>query len=273
MEVLYQSNYFSTVKIIHSDELLAESTLISTDFEAIGQLVTDLKSFKIKKARWDIYRSPDGSMNGSKELPELIGVEAYFSAGGSLRRVAGEDAGGLPRELLAECVKGIIQAETFIFDVRGYPSPGAYDDYWDKIYLNACRYYSNLERVVRRWSDHVGDYKRERNLFNRYMSCRVCRHDDGGLTASGCFSDSFHELGVHADFNGEGIVVACAGNFLRAPDQVCFENREHLCKLIGKKITCIEKKEIGELVGGPKGCNHLVDIIYGLSKAVTVALE
>jgi hypothetical protein len=238
--------------------LLAESTFISTNFEAVGQLVIDLKSFGIKKARWDIYRSPGGSMNGSKELPELIGVEAYFNAGGSLRRVAGEEAGGLPRELLAECVKGIIQAETFVFDARGYPSPGAYEDYWDKIYLNACRYFSNLEHIVSRWFDYVGYYKRERNLFNRYMSCRVCRQD---------------ELGVQADLNGEGIVVACAGNFLRAPDQICFENREHLIKLAGKKIACMEKKEIGELLGGPQGCNHLVDIVSGLGKAVTFALE
>lgn len=272
MKILYQSNSCSTVRIINGDELLAESILINTDFEAVGQLVTDLKSFRIKKARWDVYRSPDSSMNGGKELPELIGVEAYFSAGGFLRRATGDEAGGLPRELLAECVKGIIQAETFIFIDRGYQSAKAYDDYWDEIYLNACRYYSNLERVVRRWSDHVGYYHRERNLFNRFLNCRVYRRDNGYLAASGSFSDSFHELGVHFDLNDEGTVVESAGNFLRAPDQVCFESREHVLKLIGKKIACMEKKEIGELVGGPHGCNHLVDIVHGISKAVIVSL-
>ncbi|MDF9407509.1 DUF2889 domain-containing protein [Pelotomaculum isophthalicicum JI] len=272
MKILYQSNSFSTVKVNHGDELLVNSSLISTDFEAVGQMVTDLKSFRIKKARWDIYRSPDGSMNGGKELPELAGVEAYFSAGGFLRRVVGDEAGGLPRELLAECVKGLIQAETFVFIDRGYPSAKAYEDYWDEIYLNACRYYSNLERIARRWFDYVGYCHRERNLFNRFLCCRVCGLDNGHLTASGSFSDSFHELGVCVDLNDGGTVVDCTGNFLRAPDQVCFENREHVLKLIGKKIARMEKKEIGELVGGPHGCNHLVDIVHGIGKAVAVSL-
>ncbi|MCG9969126.1 DUF2889 domain-containing protein [Pelotomaculum terephthalicicum JT] len=272
MEILYQSSSFSTVKVVHGDELLAESILISTDFEAVGRLVADLKSFRIKDARWDVYRSPGNSMNGGKELPELTGVEAYFSAGGFLRRAAGDEAGGLPRELLAECVKGIIQAETFIFIARGYPSAKAYEDYWDKIYLNVCRYYSNLERIARRWFDYIGDYHRAGNLFNRFLHCRVCRRDDRYLTASGSFSDSFHELGVRVDLNDKGAIIDCAGNFLRAPDQVCLENREHVFKLIGKEIARMEKKEIGELVGGPQGCNHLVDLIHGIGKAVTVSL-
>lgn len=271
-EILYQSNNISTVKMINEHELLATSIFLSTSFEAVGQLVTDLESFRIRKARWDIYRSPDGRLNGGKELPELNGVEAYFSAGKALRRVVGEEAGGLPRELLAECVKGMIQAETYLYDARGYPTREAYDEYWDQAYLNACRYYSNLERVVRRWTEHVGNFNRKGTLFNRVKNCRVSRRSDRIFMASGSFSDSFHELGVYAELDGEGMIRYCTGNFLRAPDQVCYESKEHLLNLVGKKITTLNKKEIGELVGGPQGCDHLFDIVYGLSQAVTAVI-
>lgn len=251
--------------------MLAESTLISTGIEAVGQLVVDVKSFEIKKARWEICRSPGGSLNGGKELPELNGVEAYFSAGAVLRRVVGEAAGGLPRELLAECVKGLIQAETFIYRDRGFPSATAYDEYWDKMYLNACRYYSNLERVTCTWMGYVVNHQREGNLFNRFLGCRVYRQDEGKITASGHFSDSFHELGVLADLDGKGEVARSTGSFQRAPDPVCFECSQHARNLIGKKIAQLTKKEIGTLVGGSQGCNHMVDVVFELSRAVKAA--
>jgi len=272
MEVLYHAHRFSTVKAINDEELLAESTFLSTDFEAVGRLLIDQKSFLIKDARWDIYRSPGGGLNGGKELPGLKGVEAYFNAGGSLRRVAGDEAGGLPRELLADCVKGSIQAETFIFEKRGFTSARAYEEYWDKIYFNACRYFSNLDRLTCRWFDYIGGYEREGTLFNRNMSSIVWRQDGGSLAAYGCFSDSFHELGVHIGLNSEGIVTECAGNFLRAPDRICFENSAHLLKLVGKNIARLNKREIGELVGGSQGCNHLVDMAYDIGYAVTSVL-
>lgn len=268
MEALYHSSSFTTVKTLPGGELLAECFYLGTDIEAVGKLQVDAKSFSIRGARWDIYRSPGGSLNGGRDLPELLGVEAYFNSGGDLRRAAGGEGGGLPRELLAECVRGIIQAETFIFNERGYPTARAYEESWKKMYSDSCRYYSNLDRVTRSWFDHVGGLLRSGCLYNRCKSCSVRRLPEGGLTAAGSFSDSFHELGVHLSLTGEGVATTCTGNFLRAPDRVCFENAGHLDYLVGKKIAALNKKMVAAGLGGPQGCNHLVDIVYDIARAV-----
>jgi len=274
MEVLYQGSFFSTVKRVHGGELLAETFFISTAFEAVGWLRVGLKSFEIKEARWDIYRSPDNSLNGGRNSPELKGVEAYFKVGGDLRRAVGGVGGGLPQELLAECIRGIIQAETFVFAERGYPTARAYEEFWKKTYLNSCRKYSNLDRVIQSWYDHVGDCTRNGCLFTRNKSCSVYRQPDGSLMATGGFSDSFHELSVCLSIAGiGGVITACTGNFLRAPDPVCFENVDHLASLIGKDIANLSKKELAKDTGGPQGCNHLVDIIYDTGKAVAAAKQ
>ncbi|MDD3652892.1 MAG: DUF2889 domain-containing protein [Desulfotomaculaceae bacterium] len=268
MQALYQVNRFITVDTLGEEELLAKSIFSSTDVEAVGQLIADQSSLKIKKAWWDIYRSPDHSWNGGKELPGLVGVEAYLNSGKDLKRAVSEEAGGLPRELLSECVKGIIQAETFIFEKRGFPSPKAYEEHWDKMYLNVCRYYSHLGLGLRGWFEHIGYSERAHNLYNRSKSCTVCRKGDGNLTASGSFIDSFHELFVQINMDGKGIAATASGNYLRAPDPVCYDSRTHIDKLIGKNISLFNKKEIGELAGGSQGCDHLVDIVYDLSRAV-----
>ncbi|MDD4170503.1 MAG: DUF2889 domain-containing protein [Desulfotomaculaceae bacterium] len=268
MQALYQVNRFITVDTLGEEQLLAKSILTSTDFEAVGQLITDQSSLRIEQARWAIYRSPGNRLNGGQELPGLKGVEAYLNSGKELTRLVGQEAGGLPRELLAECVRGIVQAESFIFKKRGFPAPQAYEDHWDRGYLSTCRYYSNLELGLRRWYDHIGYCERSQNLYNRSKSCTVCRQDDGGLTASGSFIDSFHEIFVQLTLDSNGIAAGCSVNYLRAPDPVCAESSEHIVKLIGKDMTQLKKKGIGNLVGGAQGCEHLVDIIYDLSRAV-----
>lgn len=268
MQALYQVNRFITVDTLGEEELLAKSIFSSTDFEAVGQLITDQSNLRIEQARWDIYRSPGNSLNGGQELPGLKGVVAYLNSGKELSRVIGQEAGGLPRELIAECVKGIIQAETFIFNKRGFPTPQAYEDYWDRDYLNTCRYYSHLELKPRRWFEHIGYCERARNLYNRSKSGTVCRQNGGGLIASGSFIDSFHELFVQLILDSSGIVADCSGNYFRAPDPVCTESSAHIVKLVGKNLTQLSKKEIGKLVGGAQGCEHLLDTVYDLSRAV-----
>ena len=273
MEIMYQVNSFSTVKRVHGSELLADCFFLSTGCEAIGQLRVDIESFIIKEARWEVLRSPDGSLNGEREVEALKGTEAYFDVGGALRRAVGEDGGGLAMELLAECIRGIIQAETYVHTVRGYPTARAYEAHWNKFYLDSCRYYSNLDRVNQQWFDHVGSYARDRCLFNRVKNCVVYQDPEGNLTATGTFCDSFHELGLYVSLTDKGVITSCTGNFLRAPDRVCFENEGHLASLVGKSIAGIKKKEVAGFTGGPQGCNHLVDLAYDLGKAVAIAIS
>ncbi|MCL6639604.1 MAG: DUF2889 domain-containing protein [Firmicutes bacterium] len=273
MEFVYQSNCFASVNCLNGGELLAQSFYLATDSEAAARIRVDAGSFRIKEAGWEIYRSPGGRWNGGRELPELVGVEAYFNAGGHLRRAAGDEAAGLPRELLAECVRGIIQSETYIFTGRGHATARAYEDFWEKLYAGSCRYYSNLDRVKQGWFDHVGELGRSRCLYNRNKSCTVYRDSGGGLTVTGAFCDSFHELGVRAVLDPEGVALAVSGDFKRAPDAVCFENKGHLAFLPGKNLACSGKKEVAEIAGGPQGCNHLVDLLYDMAKAARCVIR
>ncbi len=272
MEYIYQNSMFCSVKNMKVEDLLAEAYLVGTGAEALGWLVIDRSTFIIKEAGWEVTRSPGGSLNGSGILHGLKGKAAYFNCGADLRREAAGIAGGLAREMLAECVKGIIQAETFIYRDRGYPTPEAYGEYWEKFYLDSCRYYSNLHRISRKWSDYVGGYYTGKKLFARTKNCTV-RKVPGGYAAAGVFSDTFHEMAVTISLNEAGMVTECRGDFLRAPDPVCFENAPSLDMLEGSYLSSLAKKQVAELIGGPAGCDHLVDLVYALAKGYGEALN
>jgi len=263
MKVLYQGSYLCSVKKDRGCDLTAETVFLSTVFEAVGKVVVESTSYRIKEARWDIYRSPDNKLNGGGFLPELNGVEAYFDAGRALKHLTGREGGKLVKEVLAECVRGAILAETYVFKDRGHSSADDYEAYWQKERKNACRYYTNLDRVKIGWFDHIGYHIRENNLYNKYKSFTVYQQNDDCFYATGNFNDSFHELNVQLSFDGEkGLITDCKGAFLRAPDAVCFENANHLTSLIGKNITGLSKKDVAKVAGGQEGCFHLVDIVY-----------
>jgi hypothetical protein len=272
LEYIFQKSWFCSISSLDDSELLAETTLMGTDIEALGRLVIDRYSFIIRDAYWEVNRSPGGMYNGSGILQGLNGVTAYFNSGGDLRREAGDIAGGLAREMMAECIRGVIQAETFLYRERGYPTPEAYGDYWEKSYLNSCRYYSNLHRICRRWSDYVGGYYTGEKLYARFKNCSILKAS-GGYGAAGIFNDSFHEMGICVNLNDQGVVLDCQGNFLRAPDPVCFENDAHLETLKGAVLSGFDKKEVITKIGGPFGCDHLADLVYDLAKGLRKVLN
>lgn len=271
MELIYQKSWHCTVKRVHSNMLLAEATVLGTEIEATGRLKVDQSSFEIKDARWEIFRSPGGIFNGSDEAPGLNGATAYFNIGRELRREVGNAAGGLVRDLLAQCVGGIIQAETFLFRERGFATLKAYAEHWRKFQANTCRYQSNLDRVTRWWDEYVGGLKHGLNLFNRCKNCSVYQLEDGIIAYSG-FSDSYHELGLSCSLDFAGRVKECSGSFLRAPDQVCAECVLLTSSLKGLALTACSKKQLVEIVGGPQGCEHLVDLTEELRKTIAYVL-
>jgi len=252
--------------------LLAEATVLDTEHEATGQLRVDSSSFEIKDAAWEIFRSPGGKFNARQNVPGLKGAVAYFGVGPTMRRVLDGVAGGLVRELLNECVKSVIQSETFLFRERGFASLKEYGEYWRKVHANDCRYQSNMFRAARKWEDYVAGFEHNLNLFNRFKSCMIYK-DRNNLVASCGFSDSYHELGISCTLDLNGYVKECSGNFLRAPDQVCFECAQLPAGMQGKVITDCTKKQLVEIMGGPQGCDHLVDLTQDLSKTAEAALE
>lgn len=272
MELIYQKSWHCTVKRIHTGEILAEATVLGTELEATGVLKADPASFEIKDARWEIFRSPGGIFNGGSEAPGLRGAAAYFNIGRVLRKEVGDAAGGLVRELLTECVRGIIQSETFLYRERGFATLKAYSEHWRKFQAGTCRYQSNLSRVKRWWDEYVGGLKHGLNLFNRSKNCSIYLLEDGIIVYGG-FSDSYHELGLSCRLDLDGRVKECSGSFLRAPDQVCFECALLAGRLKGLILTACSKKQLIEIVGGPQGCEHLAALAEELRKASAFALE
>ena len=192
METIWQSNVAITVNRINEREIKARCFFVSTGYEAVAQLTAAVDTFTVTAADWDIYRSPASGLNGRGEAAALVGTEAYLQAAGALKAVAAA-AGELPKQLLADCVKGIIQAETYLYRERGFPTAEAYEAYWKTQYLNSCRAYSNLDRVTHSWSTHIATRGWGNCLFNRIKTAVVTRGDDGRLRISGSFTDSFHE--------------------------------------------------------------------------------
>jgi hypothetical protein len=272
MRLVYQSGYSTTVRR-EGDELLAESFLLSSYMEAVASLRVDVSGFRVRHAQWEIYRSPGGSLNGGRVLPQVNGIETYFKEAGRLLRAAKEDGGEVPRELFNECVNGIIQAETFLYYERGFGSPREYEEFWEKSFTDSCRYYKHLERTTQTWCGFVGDLNRQGRLFDRYKSCQVFQTMDGTMVANGSFVDSFHELGVSMLLDAEGLITAVSGNFIRPPDQVCVESEKYLASLPGRFVGGLSRKDVAALIGGAEGCVHLMDIVNEVRKAAAAALE
>lgn len=266
MRFLYQSSTFLRVNRTGGDELRAECTLISNDCEAVGFLTTDVRQLAVQEAGWAVYRSNESPI-GYYPLPEMKDMQAYLDAGPALKTHLGQPGKELARELIAECVRGIIQGETFFYQERGFDSIAAYDAFWDKLYVNSCYYYSHLDRIEKPWMEYVGYETRPFNLFNRSKTVTV-RDARSGYTADAVFLDSFHELSVSFTVNGEGIVQEQSADYVSAPDAICHENTRHMSLFAGKNLPELSKKEIAGLAGGGEGCSHLVDLIHEASGAL-----
>ncbi len=267
MTNILQRNWFTAVdRDATSGMLDARTVYRDTDCEVGARLRVNSTTFRIKQAVFEKY-SPEMDYI---EVPGLQGVEAYFHCGPALTEAVA-DLGNLPRSLFAETVRGIIQAETFLLEERGFASAREYSDYWEKLYLNSCRYYSNLHRISCKWDEYAGQGRRH-NLFNRFKGQLVYKDCTEGYKVIGSLSDSFHELGVSIVINGDLIVTEARGALLRAPDKVCFEAADFLNNLAGKFLMDMNKKQVAVLLGKGEGCVHLIDTVYDALESIKIAV-
>lgn len=273
MKAVYQSTYNCSIER-QGEELWVQSSFISTECEATAQLKVDVKSFRINNARWDVYRCPQGYVKISRELPELIGIEAYYYAGSQIRRAVGEEMNRIPLELITECIRGVGQAEAFLIPERGFPVLKDFDEYCQKIGLDSCRYYSNLDRIAMSWTEYMGEHSmaRDKGLFYRQKNYLILLKPDASFITTAGFIDSFHEIVLVTSFSPDGVVSECGGDFLRGPDKVCFENVELLPHLIGNNLPKMSKKEIAAVVGGSSGCTHLLEILWDLRRSLAAIM-
>lgn len=235
---------------------------MDTDREAAARIQVSVEDFIIRKAEWEEQRPLPRENEVIRPVQVLLGKDAYFNSGPVLRELAAVTGDSLVVSLFAETVKGIIQAETFLWAERGYPSADEYDRYWLESFQGNCRYYSNLDRVTQSWFQHLGVTSREGNLFVRFKTQTLYALANGKFLLNGIFSDSFHEVSVNLTLGLDMIVEAAEGNLLRAPDPVCKESNCFLADLVGVRLQGISKKDLAALLGKEHGCVHLIDVAF-----------
>lgn len=264
MAIVYHQNLFVTVKR-HGEHLISESVHLSQEAEAVAWIKCRANDLAIEQAGFARYRSLRDPVSYDY-FPQLIGIKAHLQAGPALKQGLGEQYQGLCASLLAECIRGIVQAETFIYRERGFASITAYNTYWEEMYLNSCRYYSHLDRIKTTWMDHVGTEIRQRHLYHRSQAISVTEKQSD-LKLLGVFMDSFHEIHIDLDLAPDGIIKDSNGRIVRAPDAVCFENKAHIASFKGQNLLDLHKKDIAGIAGGPQGCVHLVDLLHSMATA------
>lgn len=269
MSFTFHATTFVKVNRI-GDTLLAECTLLSNDTEAVAWIDANVQTLKVSRAGWAIYRSPS-TRTGIFDLPELIGAEAYITGGPTLKRVLGAPGLEVPYELIGDCFRGVLQAETFFFLERGFISAKQYDDFCEQNSIGFCRFYSHLEQTEKQWTEWVDTTERSYNLFNRSKTVTI-EQQQSNRTITASFMDSFHHLGIQLEIDDSGMVLSAHGNFINAPDPICYKNHEHLEKFTGMNLGRMSKKEIAALAGGVEGCNHLVDLLYEIKKSLSSIL-
>ena len=272
MHCVFQRFWHTNVRL-EEEELLAESTYIGTDKEACARMIIDPGSLVVRKAWWEIYRAPGLDSPRMIEAPGLEGMTAYFDCGDTLREALLSPGLTGARDLFAESVRGIIQAETFLLEQRGYSSPLEYQNYWANVYQGACRYYSNMERVKQRWYEHIGYSERSGSLFNR-MKSQALHLDNKKILLSGHLHDSFHSVAAVLELDQEdGRITNSRGDILLAPDLVCTEAAVYMADMEGLLLPQMGKKEIAALLGAENGCVHLIDLVSDGAETVLLYRE
>ncbi|MDT8903271.1 DUF2889 domain-containing protein [Anaeroselena agilis] len=259
MTPLYHSNIFTVVTRSGPGRLDARSTLLATGWEATASINAATATFIISDASWIVCRSPGAAHNGSRAVPALAGVAAGLGSGPALRAAAREE-GDVPYRLLVECVKGIIQSETYLFGERGFSDAETFEKSWKENYTGSCRRYSDRSYEGRSWYEHVANRAWSDLLFTRAKTAVVTEHTDGSADIAGSFTDSYHELDSRLSVVG-GVITAAQGAFLRAPDKICAESAAAVASLSGTPLASLGREEVVRRVGGHLGCVHMADLI------------
>jgi hypothetical protein len=262
MKILDQAEIFCTVNR-KKQELISETIFIGRDLEAKASLSVDVGSFLIQDAVWEIHRAPGDIAVGCGNAASLLtGVSAHIEGRKEMKRLMRLDGGIALKYLFTDCIKSLVQAETYVYRERGFADEEAYNIYWDRIEKNGCRAYTYPNEADLRWMDYIPHGPRKDNLFNRGRHYLMMETGEGQIEIVGGFHDTYHELGLKMTLKDlSGIVSRCEIDYARAPGSSCFNNRIHADKFAGKNITAMTKDEIIRLAGGGEGCYHLVDLL------------
>jgi hypothetical protein len=241
------------------------TTYLSHKAEYMAEMTVDAGSFRILGGQWEVSRPAPGMVCGREPFPEsMLDREAYLSF------KFPEDVGGImPKRIVRivrDCVRGLVQAETYLLPERGFADDKAYDDFFDEVYVGGCRAYSHPHEDEETWMQYAGAYRRTRGIFNRYKTFLIERDPAAGLIlVSGALSDSFHEMHVRfAASAASGEILSSGATFKRAPMGICFSCGGLADGLVGLSLP-LGKGDLAELTAGAEGCSHLFDLLCDLA--------
>ncbi|MBN7773947.1 DUF2889 domain-containing protein [Clostridium aminobutyricum] len=272
MKTIYQENIVNTVE--HKNKnLISKTTLLNRDLEITATMIVDIYSFQIQEAFWETLKVDSGSMTflrpGIHKSKLLEGEMGYIAGKKKLNDLLKLPEGEILKYLFGQCINGLIQSETYVYQERGFRTKEEYNAYWDLAEENGCRMYSRPDKMDLKWMDYVPPLMRKINLFNRMKNYRVYEKNKEFCVMTGSFSDSFHEINVDIIFSqSSGNIVTANIEFCRAPGKACFENAIHSNKLLGENMYQVEKKQVVSLFGGAEGCYHLTEMILDMTNLI-----
>lgn len=262
MEFLQQRHWHTTVMREDKKTIIAKTDYMDNLIERRAVIKVDVFSLEITEA-WLERLGRAGDMAEKRHyIEKLKGVKAYLGNGRPLKEALQEAGDQLERSLFNESVIGIIQAETFLFEERGYPDAATYNQFWEEYYLGSCRYYSNLDQVKSSWIDFVGTSLRQKNLFNRGKCQQMMRDQNGDYLIWGSLIDTFHQMGTFIKADQGMKITAAHGQLIRMPDAVCSSAAGLMDNLPGVDLSGISKKELAGILGAGQGCIHIIDLVW-----------
>ncbi|MHB1420634.1 MAG: DUF2889 domain-containing protein [Bacillota bacterium] len=268
MELIYNRNWFMTVRD-RQGTMLVEASYIGTDEEKLGRMIVRSKDFIVQDAEIEIYRGRDGSKASKFKMPQLVGIEAYFSGGAQVRQAVGDDPLGTTTDLFMEGIRAVIQSEAFIPEERGFTSAEDYNEYFNKTFANTCMFYSHLGEVGN-FTEYAELQQRFGNLFNRHRSCSVFREGNRVIIAAS-ICDSFHEMRATFAVNADKTIHHAQAQMIRFPDPVCKGAEVNFSRLSGIPLVLESKRELVGIITGSSGCTHLGDLTYEATRALQLS--
>ncbi|MGE4274156.1 MAG: DUF2889 domain-containing protein [Desulfitobacterium sp.] len=259
MKNLFRRNWYTEVCHSGTNLLKAKTSYIDSFQEIIAHLVVDVNSFKIKEAYLEKLRSFESINVITQQVEPLIDKEINYGFSSALKEATEFLENPLATTLFAETIKGIIQAQNFLFEECGYASLEEYDTHRCRELACSCRYFSTLDRITQCWYEKIGN-KRRNTVFMRFKTQSLFALKKGQYFLTGNLRDSLHEVNASIRI-GDFLVEEATGELLRSPDPVCREAAEFMGNLKGVNLKGKTKKEIALLLGKGQGCVHLIDLV------------
>lgn len=228
-------------------------------------LQVNISTFKIKNAEIISEKKVGSNTVVRKEnFDELCGIDAYIHGKKEIKCVLQKNGRSERVNIFVQCVSALVQAETYVYRERGYKSKEEYNLYWDIIENDGCRMYSASRKAFRKedkkWMDYVPDnFNRELLFFRRKTYEKIFGESDVKYLLK--LNDSYHEMNIEIFTNADKICKSMNISVIRAPGVACFTNKINESKLIGHKLTEINKKWIIENFGKSDGCYHIVELL------------